>query len=42
MKSGPGLWWFGLFNDPGTLAYDLMKGKEKVWVTESIPVLEVV
>jgi pimeloyl-ACP methyl ester carboxylesterase len=42
MKSGPGLWWFGLFNDPGTLPYDLMKGKEKVWVTESIPVLEVV
>jgi len=42
MKTGPGLWWFGLFNDPGTLAYDLMKGKEKVWVTESIPVLEVV
>jgi pimeloyl-ACP methyl ester carboxylesterase len=41
-KNGPGLWWFGLFNDPGTLAYDLMKGKEKVWVTESIPVLEVV
>lgn len=41
-KKGPGLWWFGLFNDPGTLAYDLMKGKEKVWVTESIPVLEVV
>jgi pimeloyl-ACP methyl ester carboxylesterase len=40
--NGPGLWWFGLFNDPGTLAYDLMKGKEKVWVTESIPVLEVV
>jgi pimeloyl-ACP methyl ester carboxylesterase len=39
---GPGLWWFGLFNDPGTLAYDLMKGKEKVWVTESIPVLEIV
>jgi pimeloyl-ACP methyl ester carboxylesterase len=41
-KNGPGLWWFGLFNDPGTLAHDLMKGKEKVWVTESIPVLEVV
>jgi pimeloyl-ACP methyl ester carboxylesterase len=40
--NGPGLWWFGLFNDPGTLAYDLMKGKEKVWVTESIPVLEIV
>jgi pimeloyl-ACP methyl ester carboxylesterase len=40
--NGPGLWWFGLFNDPGTLAYDLMKGKEEVWVTESIPVLEVV
>jgi pimeloyl-ACP methyl ester carboxylesterase len=39
---GPGLWWFGLFNDPGTLAYDLMNGKEKAWVTESIPVLEVV
>ncbi len=39
--NGPGLWWFGLFNDPGTLAYDLMRGKEKVWVTESIPVLEV-
>jgi pimeloyl-ACP methyl ester carboxylesterase len=41
-KNGPGLWWFGLFNDPGTLAYDLMKGKEKIWVTESIPVLEIV
>jgi pimeloyl-ACP methyl ester carboxylesterase len=39
---GPGLWWFGLFNDPGTLAYDLMKAKEKVWVTESVPVLEIV
>ena len=39
-EKGPGLWWFGLFNDPGTLAYDLFKGKEKVWVTESIPVLE--
>jgi pimeloyl-ACP methyl ester carboxylesterase len=41
-KKGPGLWWFGLFNDPGNLAYDLMKGKAKVWVTQSIPVLEVV
>jgi pimeloyl-ACP methyl ester carboxylesterase len=40
--SGPGLWWFGLFNDPGSLAYDLMAGKEKVWVDESIPVLEIV
>jgi pimeloyl-ACP methyl ester carboxylesterase len=39
---GPGVWWFGLFNEPGTLAYDLLTGKEKVFVTEFIPLLEVV
>jgi pimeloyl-ACP methyl ester carboxylesterase len=41
-KDGPGLWWFGLFNDPNNLAYQMFSGKEKQWVFGSIPVLEVV
>jgi pimeloyl-ACP methyl ester carboxylesterase len=40
--NGPGLWWFGLFNDPDNLAYQMFSGKEKQWVYGSIPVLEVV
>jgi pimeloyl-ACP methyl ester carboxylesterase len=40
--NGPGLWWFGLFNDPNNLAYQMFSGKEKQWVYGSIPVLEVV
>jgi pimeloyl-ACP methyl ester carboxylesterase len=39
---GPGLWWFGLFNEPDGLAENLMAGKAKVWVTQSMPTLEVV
>lgn len=41
-QDGPGLWWFGLFNDPGNLAYQMFAGKEKQWVYGSIPVLETV
>jgi pimeloyl-ACP methyl ester carboxylesterase len=40
--NGPGLWWFGLFNEPGGLAENMMAGKAKVWVTQSMPTLEVV
>jgi pimeloyl-ACP methyl ester carboxylesterase len=40
--NGPGLWWFGLFNDPGHLAEHLFAGKERQWVYGSMPVLEVV
>lgn len=40
--NGPGLWWFGLFNERNGLAENLMAGKEKVWVTQSMPTLEVV
>jgi pimeloyl-ACP methyl ester carboxylesterase len=40
--SGPGLWWFGLFNERNGLAENLLAGKEKVWVTQSMPTLEVV
>ena len=39
---GPGLWWFGLFNEPGNLAQHLFAGKEKQWVYGSIPTLELV
>ena len=39
---GPGLWWFGLFNETNGLAENLMAGKAKVWVTQSMPTLEVV
>jgi pimeloyl-ACP methyl ester carboxylesterase len=39
---GPGFWWFGLFNEKNRLAHDLLAGKEKVWVTESMPTVEVV
>ena len=39
---GPGLWWFGLFNEPGNLAEQLFAGKEKQWVYGSIPTLELV
>jgi pimeloyl-ACP methyl ester carboxylesterase len=39
-QDGPGLWWFGLFNDPNNLAYQMFSGKEKQWVYGSIPVLE--
>ena len=41
-ERGPGLWWFGLFNDPNNLAYQMFSGKEKEWVYGSIPVLETV
>lgn len=41
-ERGPGLWWFGLFNDPDNLAYKMFSGKEKQWVYGSIPVLETV
>lgn len=40
--NGPGLWWFGLFNEKDGLATDMMKGKAKIWVTESMPTVEVV
>jgi pimeloyl-ACP methyl ester carboxylesterase len=39
---GPGLWWFGLFDEPGNLPEDLMAGREKLWVTHLIPSIEVV
>jgi pimeloyl-ACP methyl ester carboxylesterase len=39
---GPGLWWFGLFNDPGNLGEKMFAGKEKQWVYGSMPILEVV
>lgn len=38
----PGLWWFGLFNEPFDLAYDMMAGKEDVWLFDATPTLEVV
>ena len=40
--NGPGLWWFGLFNEPGSLAEKLFAGKERTWVYGSMPTLEVV
>lgn len=40
--TGPGLWWFGLFNEPQALSLGLMRGKEEVWTNESMPTLEVV
>jgi pimeloyl-ACP methyl ester carboxylesterase len=40
--NGPGLWWFGLFNEHNGLAENLMAGKAKIWVTQSMPTLEVV
>jgi pimeloyl-ACP methyl ester carboxylesterase len=39
---GPGLWWFGLFNEPLPLSMGLMSGKEEIWTTKSMPTLEVV
>jgi pimeloyl-ACP methyl ester carboxylesterase len=39
---GPGLFWFGLFNEAGGLAEQLIAGREKLWVTHFIPSLEVV
>ena len=41
-RTGPGLWWFGLFNEPQALSLGLMTGKEQVWTTQSMPTLEVV
>ena len=38
----PGLWWFGLFNEPFNRAYNMMAGKEKVWLFDATPTLEVV
>jgi pimeloyl-ACP methyl ester carboxylesterase len=39
---GPGLWWFGLFNEAAELPEHLIAGREKLWVTDFIPSLEVV
>ena len=39
---GAGLWWFGLFNEPFDLAYNMMAGKEKTWIFDATPTLEVV
>jgi len=39
---GPGLWWFGLFDEAGGLPEGLISGREKLWVTRLIPSLEVV
>ena len=39
---GPGLWWFGLFNEPDGLAEQMMAGKAKIWVDGSMPTIEVV
>ena len=39
---GPGLWWFGLFAKPNGLAEHLLAGKEKLFVADFIPTLEVV
>jgi pimeloyl-ACP methyl ester carboxylesterase len=40
--SGPGLWWFGLFDLKNGLPEALLAGREKVWVSDFIPQLEVV
>jgi pimeloyl-ACP methyl ester carboxylesterase len=39
---GPGLWWFGLFNETDGIAEQLMAGRENEWVTGFIPTIEVV
>lgn len=39
---GPGMWWFGLFAEPNGLAEHLLAGKEKLFVADFIPTLEVV
>jgi pimeloyl-ACP methyl ester carboxylesterase len=39
---GPGLWWFGLFAEGNGLAEHLITGREKLFVTDLIPTLEVV
>lgn len=39
---GPGLWWFGLFNETDGIAEQLMAGREKQWITGFIPTIEVV
>lgn len=39
---GPGLWWFGLFDESDGLAEQLMTGREQQWVTGFIPTIEVV
>jgi pimeloyl-ACP methyl ester carboxylesterase len=39
---GPGLWWFGLFNETDGIAEQLMAGRESQWVTGFIPTIEVV
>jgi pimeloyl-ACP methyl ester carboxylesterase len=39
---GPGLWWFGLFNETDGIAEQLMAGRENQWVTGFIPTIEVV
>jgi pimeloyl-ACP methyl ester carboxylesterase len=40
--NGPGLWWFGLFAEPGGLPEHLLAGRVKLWVTRLIPSIEVV
>ena len=40
--NGPGLWWFGLFNEPNHLAEQMMAGKAAIWVTGQMPTVEVV
>jgi len=39
---GPGLWWFGLFDEANGLPEHLIAGREKLWVTDFIPAIEVV
>jgi pimeloyl-ACP methyl ester carboxylesterase len=39
---GPGLWWFGLFAERNGLAEHLIAGREKLFVTDLIPTIEVV
>jgi pimeloyl-ACP methyl ester carboxylesterase len=39
---GPGLWWFGLFDEAGGLPEQLLAGREKLFVDSLIPSIEVV
>jgi pimeloyl-ACP methyl ester carboxylesterase len=39
---GPGLWWFGLFDEPRSLPEQLIAGREGLWVSRFIPSIEVV
>jgi pimeloyl-ACP methyl ester carboxylesterase len=40
--NGPGLWWFGLFREGNGWPEQLIAGREKLWVDDLIPSIEVV